>query len=111
MAALSVMDEGVMEYMQQNEGVTDVAKTPQEPRLMDEVRRKIRLKHYSLRTEQAYTAWVRRFILTNDKGVTVNRWESYFHLGTSQMDNEECAVTHQMFRALGGVHIDHQARV
>lgn len=51
------------------------------------------------------------FIQTNDKGVTVNRWESYFHLGTSQMDNEECAVTHQMFRALGGVHIDHQARV
>ena len=51
------------------------------------------------------------FQLTNDKGVTVNRLESYFHLGTSQMDNEECSVTHQMFRALGGVFIDHQARV
>ena len=51
------------------------------------------------------------FQLTNDKGVTVNRWESYFQLGTSQMDNEECSVTHQMCRALGGVYIDHQARV
>lgn len=56
-----------MEYMQQSECLTDLGKTPQEPRLMDEVRRKIRVKHYSLRTEQAYTAWVRRFILTNGK--------------------------------------------
>jgi formate dehydrogenase major subunit len=51
------------------------------------------------------------FILKNDKGQDVNRWESYFQLGTSQMDNEECALTHQMCRALGGLHIDHQARV
>jgi len=35
MAALSAMDEGVMEYMQQSECVTDLGKTPQEPRLMD----------------------------------------------------------------------------
>ena len=47
----------------------------------------------------------------NDKGQTVNRVESIFHLGTSQMDNEECAVTHQMLRSLGVVHLDHQARV
>jgi len=51
------------------------------------------------------------FILKDEKGNEVNRWESYFQLGTSQMDNEECAVAHQMCRALGGVHIDHQARV
>ena len=37
------------------------------PRLMDEVRRRIRLKHYSLRTEQAYVGWIRRFILANGK--------------------------------------------
>lgn len=35
----------------------------QEPKLLDQVRAKIRLKHYSIRTEQAYTDWVRRFIL------------------------------------------------
>jgi len=34
---------------------------------MDEVRRRIRLKHYSLRTEQAYTGWIRRFIFANGK--------------------------------------------
>jgi hypothetical protein len=35
--------------------------------LLDEVRRVLRLKHYSLRTEQAYVSWIRRFILTNGK--------------------------------------------
>lgn len=35
----------------------------QEPKLLDQVRAKIRYKHYSIRTEQAYTDWIRRFIL------------------------------------------------
>lgn len=34
---------------------------------MDRVRDKIRLKHYSIRTEQAYVDWIRRFILFHDK--------------------------------------------
>lgn len=33
------------------------------PKLLDQVRAKIRLKHYSIRTEQAYTDWIKRFIL------------------------------------------------
>jgi integron integrase len=37
------------------------------PRLLDRVRDKIRLKHYSLRTEQAYVDWIRRFILHHGK--------------------------------------------
>jgi len=37
------------------------------PRLLDEVRRVLRLKHYSLRTEQVYVGWIRRFILANGK--------------------------------------------
>jgi hypothetical protein len=32
------------------------------PRLLDQLRTKIRALHYSLRTEQAYLYWVRRFI-------------------------------------------------
>jgi formate dehydrogenase major subunit len=51
------------------------------------------------------------FILKNAKGQQVNRVESIFQLGTSQMDNEECALFHQMLRGLGVVHIDHQARI
>jgi len=39
------------------------ASSSSEPRLLDQVRGKIRLKHYSLRTEQAYLDWIKRFIL------------------------------------------------
>lgn len=39
------------------------AKTSQAPKLLDQVRGKIRLKHYSIRTEQAYVDWIKRFIL------------------------------------------------
>ena len=35
------------------------------PRLFDEVRRRLRLKHYSPRTEQAYLYWIRRYIRAN----------------------------------------------
>jgi formate dehydrogenase major subunit len=51
------------------------------------------------------------FVYKNKDGLEVNRWESFFHLGSSQMSNEECAVAHQSLRSLGAVHIDHQARV
>ncbi len=36
-------------------------------RLMDQVRDTIRKKHYSIRTEQTYCQWIRRFILFNGK--------------------------------------------
>ena len=36
------------------------------PRLLDRVRAAIRLRHYSLRTEQAYVQWIRRFIRFHD---------------------------------------------
>ena len=39
----------------------------QPPKLLDQVRNKIRFKHYSLRTEQAYVDWIRRFILFHGK--------------------------------------------
>jgi len=32
------------------------------PRLLDQIRGRIRFKHYSLRTEQAYVDWIKRFI-------------------------------------------------
>lgn len=37
------------------------------PKLLDQVREKIRLKHYSIRTEQAYLDWIRRYILFHGK--------------------------------------------
>ena len=40
---------------------------PQPPRLLDQVRNAIRVRHYSIRTEAAYVDWVRRFILFHGK--------------------------------------------
>ena len=37
------------------------------PKLLDQVRAKIRLKHYSIHTEQAYVDWIRRYILFHGK--------------------------------------------
>ena len=33
------------------------------PKLLDEVRRVLRLKHYSIRTEQSYMGWIRRYMV------------------------------------------------
>ena len=37
------------------------------PRLLDRLRIALRTRHYSVRTEKAYVAWVRRFILFHGK--------------------------------------------
>jgi len=37
--------------------------TPDPPSLLDQVRDVIRLRHYSIRTEHAYTDWIKRFML------------------------------------------------
>ena len=38
-----------------------------QPKLLDQVRDAIRRKHYSIRTEEAYVDWVKRYILFHDK--------------------------------------------
>ena len=40
---------------------------PRPPRLLDQVKQVMRLKHYALSTEQCYTQWIRRFILFHGK--------------------------------------------
>lgn len=40
---------------------------PRKPKLLEEVRRLIRTKHYSRRTEDSYCDWIRRFILFHSK--------------------------------------------
>lgn len=37
------------------------------PKLLDQVRDRVRLKHYSLRTEQAYLGWIKRYIIFHNK--------------------------------------------
>jgi integron integrase len=53
-----------MGYASKNKAVTGQSGTP---RLLDQVRAAIRVRHYSRRTEQAYVAWIRRFVLASGK--------------------------------------------
>lgn len=39
----------------------------QEPKLLDQVREAIRVRHYSIRTEKSYVSWIRQYILFHDK--------------------------------------------
>jgi integron integrase len=44
-----------------------VSRTSSKPKLLDEVRAVARMRHLSLRTEQAYVSWIRRYILFHNK--------------------------------------------
>jgi hypothetical protein len=39
----------------------------QKPKLLDQVREAIQIRHYSMRTEEAYVGWIKRFILFHGK--------------------------------------------
>jgi formate dehydrogenase major subunit len=51
------------------------------------------------------------FIAKNTADQVVNRVENIAHMGSSNLDNEECWLIATMVRSLGLVYIDHQARV
>lgn len=88
-----------MDYSPESAGVT----AGNSPRLLDAVRERIRLRHYSLRTEQAYVGWIRRFILANGKrhprdmgGVEVERFLS----GLATQGHVAAATQNQALSAL-----------
>jgi len=43
------------------------AVSPQPPKLLDQVRERLRVKHYSLSTEKTYTHWIKAYILWHGK--------------------------------------------
>ena len=45
----------------------DVPRPESKPRLLEQVRQAIRRLHYSLRTEETYPHWIRRFIYFHGK--------------------------------------------
>jgi formate dehydrogenase major subunit len=51
------------------------------------------------------------FVAKNDKGVTVNRWNTAAFLTASASSNETGYISGKVIRALGGVAVDNQARV
>jgi site-specific recombinase XerD len=60
-----------MVYPSERAGLIVAQNPPQayapQPRLLDQVREVIRRKHYSIRTEQSYIDWIRRYILFHQK--------------------------------------------
>ena len=46
-----------------------------QPKLIDQVGTVIRLKHYSVRTEDAYWHWIQTFTLFNQNAIRM-RWDS-----------------------------------
>ena len=56
-----------MSYEAGNTGIAGCGDEVPKLRLLDEVRRRLRVKHYSLRTETVYVGWIKRFILANGK--------------------------------------------
>jgi integron integrase len=48
-------------------GIVAAAAQRNKPKLLDQVRDVIRRKQYSIRTEQAYVDWIKRFIVYHDK--------------------------------------------
>jgi Phage integrase, N-terminal SAM-like domain len=47
--------------------LSDKSTTAKPPKLLDQVRDKLRVKHYSIRTEQTYVDWIKRYIFFHDK--------------------------------------------
>ena len=54
--------------------------TEQDKKLLDQVRDVIRLKHYSIRTEESYVDWIRRYILFHKK-LVVSLYQVPSHFG------------------------------
>ncbi|MFZ2161124.1 MAG: integron integrase [Sideroxyarcus sp.] len=47
--------------------ISDKSTTPNPPKLLDQVRDRLRVKHYSIRTEQTYSGWIKRYIYFHGK--------------------------------------------
>lgn len=63
------MDRAMVAPRQRTRSTSTLPAAPQpgKPKLLDQVREAILTRHYSFRTEEAYVAWIRRFILFHDK--------------------------------------------
>ena len=73
------------------------------PKLLDQVHDAIRLRHYSIRTEQAYTDWIKRFILFHDKRHPREMGEeevSQFLTYLARHDNVAASTQNQALSAL-----------
>jgi integron integrase len=86
---------------------------PAKPRLLDQVRDALRVRHYSRRTESAYIGWIRRYILFHGKrhpadlgAAEVSRFLSFLAVEgrvTASTQNQALAALLFLYQAVLGV--------
>ena len=73
------------------------------PKLMDQVRSAVRLRHFSPRTEESYVGWIRRYIVFHRKrhpqemgaaevAVFLSHLAEHLHVSASTQNQAFCAV-------------------
>ena len=62
---IALLREGI--EVKFGEASTEVPQKQNNPKLLDRVSIDLRVKHYSRKTEESYTSWIKRFILFNNK--------------------------------------------
>ncbi len=92
-----------MSYDGEQPRITRGAVLGREPRLLEQVRARMRLKHYSLRTEQAYSYWIRRYIRAwlprHPRDLDGKAVESFL-TGLATRDNVAASTQNQALSAL-----------
>src|SRR5687767_14597034 len=73
------------------------------PKLLERVRLAVRSKYYSIRTEQAYVDWVRRFILFHGKRHPENMGEEEIRVFLSHLATERDVAAATQNQALSAL--------
>src|SRR5262245_62105790 len=86
-----------------NTGGLEPKREPDKVKLLDQVREVIRLKHYSIRTEESYVGWIRKFILFHGKRHPAEMKEAEVRAFLSHLANQgnvTASTQNQAFSAL-----------
>ena len=73
------------------------------PKLLDQVRDAIRMRHYSIRTEEAYVGWIRRFIFFHGKRHPIEMGEQEVSAFLSHLARSEGVVASTQNQALSAL--------
>jgi hypothetical protein len=107
--ALAVIDGG-LNFKADRQSLSAVPK----PKLLDQVRQAIRMRHYSPKTEDSYVHWIKRFIFFHDKRHPVEMGEkeiaqflsslaSELHVSASTQNQALNAIFTEKYCAKGSV--------
>ncbi len=73
------------------------------PKLLDQVRDAIRMRHYSIRTEEAYVGWIRRFIFFHGKRHPIEMGEQEVSAFLSHLARSEGVAASTQNQALSAL--------